>query len=71
VIWVYGYGWPVWRGGPMFYADQIGLPYIRDQLAAHAARSGDKSLAPSPYLDKLANEGRGFASLAEAAKKFA
>jgi 3-hydroxyacyl-CoA dehydrogenase len=71
VIWVYGYGWPVWRGGPMFYADQIGLPYIRDQLAAHAARSGDKSLAPSPYLDKLANEGRGFASLAEAAKKSA
>jgi 3-hydroxyacyl-CoA dehydrogenase len=71
VIWVYGYGWPVWRGGPMYYADQIGLPYIRDQLAAHAARSGDKSLAPSPYLDKLANEARGFASLAEAAKKSA
>jgi 3-hydroxyacyl-CoA dehydrogenase len=26
VIWVYGYGWPIWRGGPMFYGDQIGLP---------------------------------------------
>ena len=25
VVWVYGYGWPVWRGGPMFYADQVGL----------------------------------------------
>ena len=25
VIWVYGYGWPVWRGGPMYYADRIGL----------------------------------------------
>ena len=31
VIWVYGYGWPVWRGGPMFYADSVGLAYIRDQ----------------------------------------
>ena len=27
VVWVYGYGWPVWRGGPMFYADQVGLAY--------------------------------------------
>ena len=24
VIWVYGYGWPVWRGGPMYYADRLG-----------------------------------------------
>ena len=24
VIWVYGYGWPVWRGGPMHYADRLG-----------------------------------------------
>ncbi len=32
VIWVYGYGFPIWRGGPMYYADQVGLPYIRDRL---------------------------------------
>ncbi len=25
VIWIYGYGWPAHRGGPMFYADQLGL----------------------------------------------
>jgi 3-hydroxyacyl-CoA dehydrogenase len=68
VIWVYGYGWPIWRGGPMFYGDQIGLAYIRDQLAAYAARSGDQSLLPSDYLSKLAGEGRGFSSIAEAAK---
>lgn len=71
VIWVYGYGWPVWRGGPMFYADQVGLPYIRDQLKTYAARSGDERLEPSAYLNKLADEGRGFASLAESAKKTA
>ncbi|MGP0092199.1 MAG: 3-hydroxyacyl-CoA dehydrogenase NAD-binding domain-containing protein, partial [Xanthobacteraceae bacterium] len=40
VIWVYGYGWPVWRGGPMYYADQIGLPAVRDRLAFYAGRSG-------------------------------
>ena len=28
VVWVYGYGWPAWRGGPMFYADQLGLAHI-------------------------------------------
>jgi 3-hydroxyacyl-CoA dehydrogenase len=71
VIWVYGYGWPVWRGGPMFYADQVGLPHIRDQLKVYAGRSGDASLEPSAYLGKLADEGRGFSSLAEAAKKSA
>jgi 3-hydroxyacyl-CoA dehydrogenase len=71
VIWIYGYGWPVWRGGPMFYGDQVGVRYIRDQLAHYAALSGDTSLQPAAYLSKLADEGRGFASLAEAAKKSA
>jgi 3-hydroxyacyl-CoA dehydrogenase len=63
VIWVYGYGWPVWRGGPMFYADQVGLAQIRDRLAIYAQRSGDKTLEPAPLLAKLAADGRGFASL--------
>jgi 3-hydroxyacyl-CoA dehydrogenase len=67
VVWVYGYAWPVWRGGPMFYADTVGLPYIRDQLAKFAAHSKDKNLEPAALLMKLAAEGRGFASLAEKA----
>ena len=62
VIWVYGYGWPVWRGGPMYYGDQLGLPHIRDRLALYAQRSGDESLAPAVRLRRLAAEGRGFAS---------
>jgi 3-hydroxyacyl-CoA dehydrogenase len=63
VIWIYGYGWPVWRGGPMFYADGVGLARIRDRLAHYAERSGDASLKPAPLLTRLAGEGQGFASL--------
>jgi len=62
VIWVYGYGWPAWRGGPMHHADQVGLKTIRDWLAEQARKSGDASLNPAPVLDRLAREGRGFAS---------
>ena len=65
VIWIYGYGWPVWRGGPMFYADQVGLGPIRDRLGAMAAHSKDKRLEPAPLLSRLAAQKRGFASLAE------
>ena len=61
VIWVYGYGWPVWRGGPMYYADRLGLPHVRDRLAFYADRSRDESLRPSPLLQRLAAGGRGFA----------
>jgi 3-hydroxyacyl-CoA dehydrogenase len=60
VIWVYGYGWPVHRGGPMFYADQIGLAAIRDRLDALSRRLDDPALKPAPLLLRLASEGRGF-----------
>ena len=63
VVWVYGYGWPVWRGGPMYYADQQGLVHIRDRLAYYAERSGDKRLRPAPLIERLAAEGSGFAGL--------
>jgi 3-hydroxyacyl-CoA dehydrogenase len=69
VIWLYGYGWPIWRGGPMHYADQVGLKHIRDRLTFYSERSGDLSLKPAALLDKLAAEGRGFASLGAAMKK--
>ena len=62
VIWVYGYGFPAWRGGPMHYADAVGLARIRDRLAAFAERTGDATLRPAPLLAKLADEGKGFAS---------
>jgi 3-hydroxyacyl-CoA dehydrogenase len=63
VIWVYGYGFPAWRGGPMFYADGVGLAYIRDRLAALARQGGDRRHEPAALLAKLADAGEGFGSL--------
>jgi 3-hydroxyacyl-CoA dehydrogenase len=40
VVWVYGYGWPVYRGGPMFWADTEGLAKIVDGLRGQQERLG-------------------------------
>ncbi len=63
VIWVYGYGFPAYRGGPMHYADSVGLGYIRDRLTAFAQKTGDDHHRPAPLLLKLADAGQSFASL--------
>src|SRR5258705_283768 len=68
VIWLYGYGWPIYRGGPMFYADQVGLKHIADRLSFYAKETNDPSLEPAPLLKRLAAEGKTFASLAQTAK---
>ncbi|MBI2016622.1 MAG: 3-hydroxyacyl-CoA dehydrogenase, partial [Candidatus Rokubacteria bacterium] len=60
VIWVYGYGWPVYRGGPMFWADQVGLRTIRDRMLELRRASGDDLWTPAPLLDRLATAGKGF-----------
>lgn len=61
VVWIYGYGFPRWRGGPLAYADEVGLPYIVERLDVFAARSGDETLAPAPLLRELAQKGATFA----------
>jgi len=63
-IWLHGYNWPAWRGGPMFYADLVGLPRIRDRLQDFFAATGDELLRPAPLLTRLADAGQGFSSLA-------
>jgi len=62
VIWVYGYGWPVYRGGPMFWADQIGLKAVRDKMVEFQKATGDAFWTPAPLLKRLADEGKGFTS---------
>lgn len=68
VVWLYGYGWPIYRGGPMFWADTVGLKHIAERLAFYAKETNDPSLEPAPLLKKLATEGKTFASLAAASK---
>ncbi|HZB69465.1 MAG TPA: 3-hydroxyacyl-CoA dehydrogenase NAD-binding domain-containing protein, partial [Sphingomicrobium sp.] len=52
VVWVYGYGWPVYRGGPMFWADTEGLPNIVEGLKRQEARMGDDFSFSKLLLDK-------------------
>ena len=59
VIWVYGYGWPVYRGGPMFWADSIGLKAIRDRMLQFQRQHGD-AWQPAALLSRLADAGKGF-----------
>ena len=56
VVWTCGYGWPRWRGGPMFWADTIGLKTVVEGLRRQAPAFGD-DLQISPLLERLASEG--------------
>ena len=67
VIWMNGYGWPSWTGGPMFYADRVGLKHIADRLEHYARASGDETLRPAKLLRQLAESGQGFATQTRAA----
>jgi 3-hydroxyacyl-CoA dehydrogenase len=62
VVWVNGYGWPVYRGGPMHYADHIGLDKVLAKLKAFQATMGD-AFKPAALLEKLAAEGKTFADV--------
>jgi 3-hydroxyacyl-CoA dehydrogenase len=52
VVWVYGYGWPVYRGGPMFWADSVGLGEIVAGLKRQQARMGPDFSLSQLLLDK-------------------
>ena len=54
VVWIYGYGWPVYRGGPMFWADTEGLQKIVDGLKAQEDRMGSDFSFSQLLLDKAA-----------------
>ena len=55
----YGFGFPRHRGGPMFYADTVGLATVLTRVNEYRARFGDY-WEPAPLLEKLVAEGRGF-----------
>jgi 3-hydroxyacyl-CoA dehydrogenase len=60
IVWLYGYGFPAYRGGPMFWADHVGLPAILDGIRRYAQTVGEQYWQPAPLIERLAKEGRGF-----------
>lgn len=68
VIYVYGYGFPVHKGGPMQYADEIGVKTIYDAMTKYKQQLGeygDHWFTPAPLIKQLAEQGKTFASLAK------
>jgi 3-hydroxyacyl-CoA dehydrogenase len=65
VVWVNGYGWPVYRGGPMYYGDQIGTDKVLAKMQEFQAKNGD-DFKPSALLEQLAADGKKFADFKKA-----
>ena len=63
VVYLTGYGFPQYRGGPMFYADELGLDRVLARIEQFRLAHGDDLWAPAPLLSKLASEGKTFGSL--------
>ena len=60
IIYINGYGFPAYRGGPMWYADTVGLKKVYDRISEFQRTHGEL-WEPAPLLKKLAAEGRTFA----------
>ena len=65
VVWTAGYGFPRWRGGPLFMADEIGAAKIVTAMERYGAELGneDGRWTPAPLLKRLAESGGSFATL--------
>jgi 3-hydroxyacyl-CoA dehydrogenase len=60
IIYINGYGYPAWRGGPMWYADTVGLKKVYDRIARFEAEHGE-IWKPAALLKQLADQGKTFA----------
>jgi 3-hydroxyacyl-CoA dehydrogenase len=60
VVWLAGYGFPRYRGGPLYYADRLGALHVLARIEALRERFGDAYWSPAPLLERLAASGRGF-----------
>jgi len=63
VVWVNGYGWPLYRGGPMHWADSVGLREMADRIEHYSAEVGGAHWELSPLLKRLADEGSTFGAM--------
>jgi 3-hydroxyacyl-CoA dehydrogenase len=63
MVWINGYGFPPYRGGPMHFADSEGVKKVYDTIVGFREKYGDH-WQPAPLLEQLANEGETFAGWA-------
>jgi len=62
IVYLNGYGFPSWRGGPMFYADTVGLKNVLEKIEEFEKRHGSDLWAPAPLLKRLAQASQTFES---------
>ncbi|WP_186040434.1 3-hydroxyacyl-CoA dehydrogenase NAD-binding domain-containing protein [Burkholderia gladioli] len=60
MVYLTGYGFPLWRGGPMLYADTVGLYNVERSMRRYAAGANGDAWQPAPSIAKLAAAGKGF-----------
>ena len=65
VVYVYGYGFPAWRGGPMHYADAVGLAHVLERVREFEQRFGSANWTPAPLLEALVSDGQTLADWAK------
>ena len=65
VVYVYGYGFPAWRGGPMHYADATGLAQVHERVCEFRQRFGAENWTPAPLLVRLVEAGETLAAWAK------
>ncbi|MDX1506670.1 MAG: 3-hydroxyacyl-CoA dehydrogenase NAD-binding domain-containing protein [Woeseiaceae bacterium] len=63
VVYAYGYGFPPHRGGPMHYADSVGLEQVHARISEFRARFGPENWTPAPLLERLIADKQSVASL--------
>ncbi|MCC5986073.1 MAG: OB-fold domain-containing protein [Pararhodobacter sp.] len=62
VVWQTGFGWPEWKGGPMYYADQLGLAEVHKRLSSLQGAQGVR-FSPAPLLTELAAKSATFTAI--------
>ena len=60
MVYLTGYGFPLFRGGPMLYADTVGLVNVERAMKHYREQTGDEFWEPAPLISRLAAEGKTF-----------
>ena len=66
VVYVFGYGFPAYRGGPLHYADAVGLDKVLARIREFRERFGTENWTPAPLLEQLVDENSTLADWAAA-----